>query len=114
LLVGPKPAPSPESAISPAVGVTAKTARSDISKPPLSTISSHPIQPAYNQFTEKPSERELEVLALIATGLSNQEIAEKLVISLNTVKAHINRIYNKLDVSSRTQAIARARELKLL
>jgi LuxR family maltose regulon positive regulatory protein len=66
------------------------------------------------QLVEKPSERELEVLRLIAAGLSNQEIAEKLVVSPNTIKAHINKIYAKLEVSSRTQAIVRARELHLL
>lgn len=69
---------------------------------------------AYTQFIERPSERELEVLRLIAAGLSNQEISERLVVSPNTVKAHINKIYGKLDVSSRTQAINRARELDLL
>ncbi|HEX2913945.1 MAG TPA: LuxR C-terminal-related transcriptional regulator [Chloroflexia bacterium] len=63
---------------------------------------------------ERPSERELEVLRLIASGLSNQEIAERLVVSGNTIKAHINKIYAKLNVGSRTQAIARARELNLL
>jgi LuxR family maltose regulon positive regulatory protein len=66
------------------------------------------------QFIEIPSERELEVLRLIAAGLSNQEIADKLVVSPNTIKAHINKIYSKLIVNSRTQAILRARELNLL
>ena len=58
--------------------------------------------------------RELEVLQLISEGLSNQEIAEKLVIALNTVKRHTSSIYGKLGVKSRTQAIARARELGLI
>ncbi len=62
---------------------------------------------------EPLSERELEVLRLIAAGLSNREIAAELVVSLGTVKSHINHIYQKLDVHSRTQAIARARELDL-
>jgi LuxR family maltose regulon positive regulatory protein len=60
---------------------------------------------------ERLSERELEVLQLIAAGLSNQEVAEKLFISLNTVRSHTKNINSKLDVHSRTQAIARAKEL---
>jgi LuxR family maltose regulon positive regulatory protein len=63
---------------------------------------------------EPPSERELEVLRLVAAGLSNQAIAGKLVVSLSTVKKHINNIYAKLGVRSRTQALACARELNLL
>jgi LuxR family maltose regulon positive regulatory protein len=59
------------------------------------------------------SERELEVLRLIADGFSNAEIAQRLVIALGTVKRHINNIYGKLGVQSRTQAVARARELGL-
>ena len=60
------------------------------------------------------SERELEVLALIAAGNSNQEIAAKLFVSTSTVKTHINRLYRKLGARSRTQAVARARELDLI
>jgi LuxR family maltose regulon positive regulatory protein len=59
-------------------------------------------------------DRELEVLSLIAEGRSNQEIADKLILGLSTVKTHVNNLFRKLDVSSRTQAIARARELGLL
>jgi LuxR family maltose regulon positive regulatory protein len=58
--------------------------------------------------------RELDVLRCISQGLSNKDIAEKLVIALNTVKRHTSSIYGKLDVKSRTQAVARARELGLL
>ena len=58
--------------------------------------------------------RELEVLRLIVSGLTNQEIATQLVISISTTKKHISNIFSKLDVKSRTQAIARARELNLL
>jgi LuxR family maltose regulon positive regulatory protein len=58
--------------------------------------------------------RELDVLHLISQGLSNKDIAEKLVIALNTVKRHTSSIYGKLGVKSRTQAVARARELGLL
>jgi LuxR family maltose regulon positive regulatory protein len=60
------------------------------------------------------SERELEVLYLIAAGLSNREIAEKLFISLNTVKTHTKNINSKLDVNSRIKAVARAKEMGLL
>jgi LuxR family maltose regulon positive regulatory protein len=58
--------------------------------------------------------RELDVLHLISQGLSNKAIADKLVIALNTVKRHTSSIYGKLGVKSRTQAVARARELGLL
>ncbi len=57
--------------------------------------------------------REIEVLKLIEAGCSNQEIAEKLVISFTTVKRHISNIYTKLGAKSRTQAVAVAKELKL-
>ncbi len=60
------------------------------------------------------SDREVEVLKLIADGKSNATIADTLYISVSTVKTHINNLYSKLDVESRTQALARARELNLL
>jgi LuxR family transcriptional regulator, maltose regulon positive regulatory protein len=63
---------------------------------------------------EPLSERELEVLRLIASGKSNRRIASELFVSVGTVKTHINNLYRKLDAHSRTQALARARELKLL
>jgi len=63
---------------------------------------------------EPLSERELEVLQLVAAGKSNQEIARELFVTAGTVKAHIKNIYRKLDTHSRTQALVRARELKLL
>ena len=69
---------------------------------------------AAQPLVEPLSERELEVLRLIADGLSNAEIADKLVIAQGTVKRHINNIYGKLGVQSRTQAVARGRELNLL
>jgi LuxR family maltose regulon positive regulatory protein len=65
-------------------------------------------------LVEPLSERELEVLRLIATGLSNKEIAQELVIAVSTVKSHINHIYAKLKVKSRTQAVARAQAIGLL
>jgi LuxR family maltose regulon positive regulatory protein len=63
---------------------------------------------------EPLSERELEVLQLIAEGLTNQEIASRLFLALNTVKAHTRNIYGKLGVHNRTQAVARARALGIL
>jgi LuxR family maltose regulon positive regulatory protein len=60
------------------------------------------------------SEREIEVMRLIASGRSNQEICEQLVIAASTLKTHINHIYSKLAVRSRTQAIVQARALNLL
>jgi LuxR family maltose regulon positive regulatory protein len=60
------------------------------------------------------SQRELEVLRLIAQGLSNDEISQQLFLALDTVKGHNRRIYGKLQVQRRTEAITRARELGLL
>ncbi len=63
---------------------------------------------------EPLSQRELEILQLIAQGLSNREIGERLFLALDTVKGHNRRIFDKLQVQSRTEAIARAHELGLL
>jgi LuxR family maltose regulon positive regulatory protein len=65
-------------------------------------------------LVEPLSEREREVLRLVAAGLSNQDIAARLIVGVSTVKKHINNIFGKLAVRSRTQALARARELNLL
>jgi LuxR family transcriptional regulator, maltose regulon positive regulatory protein len=65
-------------------------------------------------LAEPLSKREIEVLALIAEGLTNQEIATRLYLSLHTVKAHARNISAKLDVGNRTQAVARARTLGIL
>ena len=71
--------------------------------------------PSYQQPLIEPlSERELEVLRLVAAGKSNQDIAAQLFLSTGTVKSHLNHIFGKLNVESRTQCVARARELKLL
>jgi LuxR family maltose regulon positive regulatory protein len=67
-----------------------------------------------NALVETLNERELTVLRLIAAGHSNREIADELVIALSTVKTHINNLYGKLGIHSRTQALARARALGLL
>jgi LuxR family maltose regulon positive regulatory protein len=63
---------------------------------------------------EPLSQRELEILRLLAEGLSNRQIAARLVLAVGTVKAHVHTIYGKLGVQGRVQAIARARELGLL
>ncbi len=60
------------------------------------------------------SDRELEVLQLLADGLSNQEIADKLFVSLNTTKTHLSNLYSKLHVKRRTQAVQKAREMSIL
>jgi LuxR family maltose regulon positive regulatory protein len=58
--------------------------------------------------------RELQVLALLAAGAANQQIASELVVALETVKKHVSHILSKLGAANRTQAVARARELGLL
>lgn len=60
------------------------------------------------------SDRELELLGLLAEGCSNKEIARRASISVNTVKTHLSSLYGKLDVSRRTQAVRKARELRIL
>ena len=71
--------------------------------------------PGGAQLLPEPlSERELEVLRLIAKGLSNREIAQELFVTPGTVKRHTHNIYGKLEVRSRTQAVARARDLNLV
>jgi DNA-binding CsgD family transcriptional regulator len=60
------------------------------------------------------SKREYEVLELIAAGLSNQDIADKLFVSTSTVKTHVSNVLAKLDASRRTEAIARAKELRII
>jgi LuxR family maltose regulon positive regulatory protein len=74
-------------------------------------------RPAQRQapvLVEPPGERELEILRLVAAGLSNAEIAQRLYLTVGTVKWYLNQIFGKLAVSRRTEAVARARELGLL
>jgi DNA-binding CsgD family transcriptional regulator len=68
----------------------------------------------HDDLIEPITAREMEVLRLIAMGLSNNEIAEELFISLATVKRHVTNLYGKLGVSSRTEALRKARDLELL
>jgi LuxR family maltose regulon positive regulatory protein len=63
---------------------------------------------------EPLSDREIEVLHLVARGLINQAIADELFIAVSTVKKHINNILGKLSVDNRTQAVNRARELGII
>jgi predicted ATPase/DNA-binding CsgD family transcriptional regulator/transcriptional regulator with XRE-family HTH domain len=73
-----------------------------------------PAHPPAPRLLEPLTEREQEVLQLLAEGCSNQAIADKLILSLGTIKWYIHQIYGKLNVQTRTQAVARARDLHLL
>ena len=82
---------------------------------PLTVSPSTAASPAdMSALVEPLTDQELEVLGLIAQGLTNQQTADELVISVGTVKFYTSQIYGKLGVNSRTQAVARARELGLL
>jgi LuxR family maltose regulon positive regulatory protein len=73
-----------------------------------------PISPRAELPVDALTQREMEVLQLIAAGLSNREIGERLFLALSTVKGHARIIFDKLQVRRRTEAVARARELGLL
>ena len=79
---------------------------------PDGTASTHALHSS--PLVEPLSERELEVLQLVAQGLSNRQISERLFLALSTVKGHNRNIFGKLDVKRRTEAVARARELGLV
>ncbi len=79
-------------------------------------LAAFPAQPPPEAIPNSPetlSEREIEVLTLMAEGLKNQEIADRLVVSLNTVRYHSKNIFGKLGVDNRTAAVAHAREMYL-
>jgi LuxR family maltose regulon positive regulatory protein len=82
--------------------------------PKMPTSDSNGCQDHVQTLVEPLSERELEILRLIAAGMSNQEITQQLVIAMSTLKTHINHLYSKLNVRSRTQAIVQGRALDLL
>ena len=82
--------------------------------PPVKVISKSAISNQAPELIEPLTDRELEILHLIAQGLSNHEIGQRLFLALNTVKGHNRHIFGKLQVQRRTEAIARAREIGLL
>lgn len=87
---------------------------SEYSQRLLTAFSANPVLRPSVAHPDSLSEREMEVLDLIANGLKNQDIADQLVISLNTVLYHTKNIYSKLGVTHRTQAVQRARDIGLL
>jgi len=95
----------------------ARAAAQATSSPAADPSASHgvsPVEPSGQPLVEPLSQRELEVLQLIALGRTNEEIARQLVVARGTVKAHAAHIYRKLDVANRIEAVARARQLGLL
>ena len=82
--------------------------------PPVGDLRQSQIRNPQSAILEPLSQREMEILKLLAHGLSNREIGARLFLALDTVKGHNRRIFDKLQVQSRTEAIARARELGLL
>ncbi|MBK0379019.1 response regulator transcription factor [Mucilaginibacter segetis] len=93
-----------------------------LTKPKIVIVEKHIYSPSTNGFVINEKEilqlglstRELEVLQLMATGLSNRQIADKLFISVNTIKTHSAKLFEKMDVQRRTQAIEKARRLGLI
>jgi LuxR family maltose regulon positive regulatory protein len=82
--------------------------------PPAGIISQHTFTYQASKSIESLTDREFEILRLIAEGQSNAEISQQLYLALSTVKGHNLRIFNKLQVQNRTEAVARARELGLI
>jgi LuxR family maltose regulon positive regulatory protein len=96
-------------------GYTSKLLAALNNEQPTGIGQSYPsIAPAAQPLIEPLSQRELEVLHLIAQGFSNQEIGTRLFLALDTVKGHNRRIFDKLQVQRRTEAVAKARSLNLL
>lgn len=92
----------------------------NLAKPIIQTLESDTPPQDNSTVNEKAieasglSKRELEILQMMASGLSNQEIADTLFISLSTVKSHVTSIFTKLDAVRRTQAIEKAKSLKII
>jgi NarL family two-component system response regulator LiaR len=93
-----------------------------LTRPAETVVVREVVVPAPATFTRDDTQvaslgltpRELEVLALIAEGLSNKEIAERVSVSENTVKTHSSRVFDKLGARRRTQAVQRGKELRLI
>lgn len=91
-----------------------------LAKPKTVVVEKHVPAPAEFRLDENQmeslgmSKRELEVLQLMAKGYSNGEIASQLFVSLNTVKTHVSNIFIKLEVGRRTQAVEKAKQLRLI
>jgi DNA-binding CsgD family transcriptional regulator len=92
-----------------------------LARPKLTTVIVEKEVPVRNGMVDQKqlarlglSPRELEVLHLMAEGLSNQEIASRLFVSLNTIKTHSSKIFEKMDVRRRTQAIDKAKKLNII
>ena len=98
--------------------VLLEAARRDIQPEHVtSLLAAFPPQVRPEPIPDSPealTEREVEVLRLMAEGLKNQEIADRLVLSLNTIRYHSKNIFGKLGVENRTAAVARAREMNVL
>lgn len=104
----------PSSDTNTSLRVYASRLLSAFSTPESSDDSSSAAAINNQNLIESLTDRELEVLQLLADGLSNAAISEQLVVSVGTIKTHLKHIYSKLDVKSRTQAVAKARALHLL
>lgn len=95
-------------------GILMCVLQSSADQSPAEETAGEESQPAPDPMEEPLTDRELEVLALLAAGLSNKEIADHLIIAIGTVKVHVKNIFAKLKVNRRTKAIAQAKEFKLL
>jgi DNA-binding CsgD family transcriptional regulator len=104
------PIPSPHAAEADK-GAPSHTSLTPPTPPAATSLESFDSQPT---FAESLTKRELEVLALVAKGLTNREIAQKLIITPGTAKVHISNIYSKLSVNRRVQAVAKAQEMGIL
>jgi LuxR family maltose regulon positive regulatory protein len=76
--------------------------------------AAEPLAVTSQELPEPLTQRELTILSLLATSMSNSEIADELCLSVNTVKTHLAAIYRKLPASRRREAVSRARHLELI
>lgn len=80
----------------------------------LNVVTEHSFGPSQSTLVESLTARELELLALLAEGIPNRAIADRLFVSIGTVKRHTHNIYGKLGVHNRTQAIVRSQQSGIL